>query len=692
MSTDRRGHTATLLQSGTVLFVGGAAADGAAYAESYDPATKQWSGVPNAEPVSRSLHTATLLPNGKVLIAGGQLWTGAGNLTVLATAFLFDPATGGWLAAARMPAPRENHVAVLLRTGAVLVIGGDGGADAMNSADLYDPATNGWHSAGAMGLARTAFTATLLKDGRVLVAGGSTLYGPLTNAELYDPASNRWSDAARMLRGHAQHTATLLGDGRVLVTGGTEPISDAEIYDPQADTWSAAASLGEPRSQHTATLLANGTVLVAGGNGRTGYLASAERYDPKQNSWTAAGWMPVGRYAHVATSLPDGEVLITGGMVDGGTKAAVTPPALRRSAALFNPTALANWQAPTPSPSASPQSDLRLNLLDVSFADQGHGWLIGSRCGEGCNAALFSTTDGATWQQRDDRPIRDALDLAINTYQAFVGVRFVTATDGYVIAGSAILATHDGGATWLRSSQSGTVIDLAASGRSNAWALVTRPDRCCVPILIVSADGGRTWHDANPQPRLRLTNARVARFGTQTWIFSYGIIHDGQSAVMFSTDGTTAWTIRSTPCTDGEFGEDLALADASHLWLECGDQPGSSYLQTKHLYRSVDGGVTWSAVAAPPTDGNVGGLLAPGGATLLATARCGSLQRSGDGGLTWTTAIAMVDTGGDGCEGPIRMSFPDALHGWTAGGGRVYRTIDGGLHWTVTALGQSTAG
>ena len=59
----------------------------------------------------RAAHTATLLANGKVLIAGGFNYT-----DVLATAELFDPATGTFTPTGDMTTPRFWHTATLLAT------------------------------------------------------------------------------------------------------------------------------------------------------------------------------------------------------------------------------------------------------------------------------------------------------------------------------------------------------------------------------------------------------------------------------------------------------------------------------------------------------------------------------------------------------------------------------------------------
>src|ERR1035441_8900830 len=74
LNTARYGHTATLLPNGDVLVAGGLGVNGSyaplASAEIYNQATGKWT-VTSSMSVGRMAFTATLLPNGEVLVAGG---------------------------------------------------------------------------------------------------------------------------------------------------------------------------------------------------------------------------------------------------------------------------------------------------------------------------------------------------------------------------------------------------------------------------------------------------------------------------------------------------------------------------------------------------------------------------------------------------------------------------------------------
>ena len=311
MPIARAGFTATLLQNGKVLVVGGdngSVANILSSAEIYDPILNTWSGAASMTN-ARFGPSATLLQNGKVLVVGGY----GNNGVRLKSVELYDPATNTWSTVASLSTERNDHIATLLQNGKVLVVGLD------QSAEIYDAVTNTWSTTGSLTTARGSYTVSLLQNGKVLVAGGNNGNIDLgSSTELFDPSTSTWSPAASLNTGRYRHTATLLSNGKVFVTGGQNNnvglVSSAEIYDPASNTWITAAGPASERIVHTATLLQSGKVLVAGGNGNPGNdMTSAEIYDSTSNSWNGTASLITGRHGATALLLRSGKVFVLGG-------------------------------------------------------------------------------------------------------------------------------------------------------------------------------------------------------------------------------------------------------------------------------------------------------------------------------------------------------------------------------------------
>ena len=257
-------------------------------AELFDADSSTFSSLPPMTS-QRDGHTATLLPSGKVLIAGG--WRSGTNLS---TAELFDPNSGTFESLSHtMTTERNGHTATLLANGKVLIAGGDAGAAAIitNTAEIFDPITEIFSPLpNVMMITRFQPTATLLPNGKVLIAGGydgSGNTGYSDKAELFDPASGNFTALPSMSSRRYSHTATLLPSGKVLIAGGisvvlTPPTNSAELFDPVLETFTSLLpnTMTGGRENHTATLLPNGQVLIAGGFFPTsGYLNTAEVFD-----------------------------------------------------------------------------------------------------------------------------------------------------------------------------------------------------------------------------------------------------------------------------------------------------------------------------------------------------------------------------------------------------------------------------
>ena len=331
MTTPRGGPTATLLANGQVLLTGGCVDSICTYvalasAELYNPATGVFSATGSMNATRFDGQTATPLSNGQVLIAGGYSTNYAAPAP---NAEVYDPTTGIFTPAGPMVALRYQHTATLLPNGKVLIAGGcldtGGSCVTLASAELYDPATGTFSPTGPMIAARADLTATLLPNGKVLVAGGVDFntYTSLASAELYDPATGTFSATGSLITGRDAHSAALLPNGKVLVVSGYNYLSgtilvSAELYDPTAGTFSATGPMTNGRIYQSATLTGDGKFLILGGVNNSGLLSSAESYDPATGSFSPTGSMSTGRDFPGVALLPDGQVLVAGGSGSSG--------------------------------------------------------------------------------------------------------------------------------------------------------------------------------------------------------------------------------------------------------------------------------------------------------------------------------------------------------------------------------------
>jgi photosystem II stability/assembly factor-like uncharacterized protein len=187
--------------------------------------------------------------------------------------------------------------------------------------------------------------------------------------------------------------------------------------------------------------------------------------------------------------------------------------------------------------------------------------------------------------------------------------------------------------------------------------------------------------------------------------------------VFKTTDGGTTWS----PVFDGQTSlsiGDIAIAPSNTniLYVGTGEANGGSGSLTydaNGVYKSTDGGLTWTNVglqltrmtgrmAVHPTNPNIAFAATMG--DLYAPTPDRGLYRTADGGLTWTKVLYLTDSTGciDVVINPVNPNYVFACmsertrranakryYGVTSG---LWRSVDGGLTWNQLTSGlPSTA-
>ena len=240
----------------------------------------------------------------------------------------------------------------------------------------------------------------------------------------------------------------------------------------------------------------------------------------------------------------------------------------------------------------------------------------------------------------------------------------------------AVLGTSDGGATWATETlpvSMGTSITVSCGGVGTCE--LAGVDNGVSPgwgVLLGTADDGATWA-TQPMP-VGVDGLRAVSCASATACTAIGYTgNDGATSVVASSDGGETWqwvaaipnaTLTGLSCPSASVCEAVGLVNS---------RPG--------IYRTTDGGTTWSAQPVPA------GMTSLSGVSCASTSVCeavgsGSADVIGttDGGATWSAQP--VPAGLNGLTGVSCASVAVCEAVGYGGSADVIGTTDGGATWT----------
>jgi photosystem II stability/assembly factor-like uncharacterized protein len=253
-------------------------------------------------------------------------------------------------------------------------------------------------------------------------------------------------------------------------------------------------------------------------------------------------------------------------------------------------------------------------------------------------AVVWRTTDGVTWTPSPPAPIDPTAAYFINSREGWI--RGVASQRNVPI-----YHTTDGGQTWKQVSgftaandSGGLYFADSSTGYATSFA------QGAMPPVYVTHDGGATWTAVQmPAPPALTSSASVSVHYVQALpgdkAFAVVNIYTANKSQIYlipTTDGGRTWA-QPLPLPDSSGGGALQVVDADHM-----------YLAGAELWKSADGGRSWTKVAAklppaPPSYRNPGnhfnGILFVnsnvGWAFLAQQEQCAGQKELGAADATW---------------------------------------------------------
>lgn len=362
-------------------------------------------------------------------------------------------------------------------------------------------------------------------------------------------------------------------------------------------------------------------------------------------------------------------------------------------------------------------------LLKIFFLNEQEGWVGGEE------GFLLHTRDGGEHWEQGSR----------FTIAPIIGIHFVDAQNGWMLAGDRMYRTVDGGKEW----QSATLTapprpdgvnfpsgefswegEIFFHNEKIGWAVVGQRS------VFRTEDGGKTWlgtYLANSATTLAFNDAmngcvggsgiHCTEDGGKTWASRLAVDADGSVIEgryiniqgMSFADAKTGWVVGGTGSVGGSNMQIFKTEDGGKSWRRISRQSYGAYFVDAKVGWNVQGGLAGSPWIVRTDDGGdtwkeqklLEGMtvirffalnrstawavgerkreLSGGGSVMVGFC----ILHTGDGGKSWVTQFE-ESTGKypDIIDGLNDIYFVNPKVGWLAGSrGRIYHTEDGGKHW-----------
>ena len=236
-------------------------------------------------------------------------------------------------------------------------------------------------------------------------------------------------------------------------------------------------------------------------------------------------------------------------------------------------------------------------------------------------------------------------------------MEFLSHTIGFGLAQSGThwspVATHDGGKDWIPLNVPQNIFPQLLDMATPTQGFMTGCSSTSCQLggqtnILQTTDGGQTWHVVFKVPANGSIQSIDFLSPTTGWMIQSVGRNPMSSQISFSQDGGKSWVPVTTPSSLFPGMTVIDFLNAHVGWLLSGGEPGAG-AQMKTLYSTINGGRTWTIIAH--------------------TAQMGSGSSPAD-------ALSMGGYVED-------LHFVTAHDGYLATDrGGVYRTVDGGYHWT----------